>query len=205
MVPANPPPIVRLTVIAEDFASNEISQVGEFPTADWYGLIEFEDRRVPVQAFRKGVIEQKATVDLRLDHDGNGKLTGQARGSWTLRTDVTETAPETCATRSIENGMAELAADLSGTYAAGTMSISVANDRSMPLIANWELARNCTLGGLSGEKGSNDYGSYMTIVGPILQYALMPSREGEFEFSYETSPGPGAQERLRVWLRPIVR
>jgi hypothetical protein len=204
-VPPDPPPIIRLTVVADDFAGNEASEAGAFPTADWYGQIEFVDRRVPIQAFRKGLIEQRATVDLRLDHDANGKLTGQARGSWTLRTDVTDSTPETCFTREIEDGAADIDAELAGTYAAGVMSITVTDDRSKPLVVQRELIRNCSLGGLSSEKRTDDYGSYLTIVGPILQHGLMPTADGGFGLSYGSPPGPGGSESFRVWVRPTMR
>lgn len=38
-VPANPPPIVRLKALAKDHAGLEDTDVGEFPTGDWYGTI----------------------------------------------------------------------------------------------------------------------------------------------------------------------
>ena len=43
-VPPNPPPIIRLRAIAEDFAGNKDDDVGEFPTGDWYGQLQLDTR-----------------------------------------------------------------------------------------------------------------------------------------------------------------
>ena len=45
-VPPNPPPIIRLRAIAEDFAGNKDDDLGEFPTkGDWYGTLELSASR----------------------------------------------------------------------------------------------------------------------------------------------------------------
>jgi len=38
-VPSNPPPIINLCALAEDYAGNESSNCGEFVTGDWYGTL----------------------------------------------------------------------------------------------------------------------------------------------------------------------
>jgi hypothetical protein len=38
-VPADPPPVVRLTALAEDHSGHLVEESAEFPTGDWYGTI----------------------------------------------------------------------------------------------------------------------------------------------------------------------
>ena len=39
---AQPPPIIRLRAIAEDFAGKKDEDVAEFPTGDWHGKFEWK-------------------------------------------------------------------------------------------------------------------------------------------------------------------
>jgi hypothetical protein len=71
-VPSNPPPIVRLRAIAEDFANHHDTDVGEFPTGDWYGTIEFSTEGVTL-----GVrLTIKDVMDIALEYDGRGNVAG---------------------------------------------------------------------------------------------------------------------------------
>ena len=77
LVPANPPPVIRLRAIAEDFAGNQDVDVAEFPTGDWYGTFNWTHTC-------QGGGNKDETVgksDLALDNDGRGNLTGTLTGS----------------------------------------------------------------------------------------------------------------------------
>ena len=76
-VPSNPPPIVRLRAIAEDFAGNVDTDIGEFPTGDWYGTFGW------THLCQGGGMrdETRGIGDLTLDYDGRGNLTGRLAGS----------------------------------------------------------------------------------------------------------------------------
>ena len=75
-VPRNPPPIVRLRAIAEDFANHHDTDVGEFPTGDWYGTFKWIHLCTGVTRD-----ETHGIADLTLDYDGRGNLTGTLAGS----------------------------------------------------------------------------------------------------------------------------
>ena len=76
-VPPNPPPVIRLRAIAEDFAGNKDDDVGAFPTGDWYGT--FGWTHICEGGGNKD--ETRGAGDLTLDHDGRGNLTGTLVGS----------------------------------------------------------------------------------------------------------------------------
>jgi hypothetical protein len=69
-VPANPPPVVRLSAFAEDHAGNK-SEIyrAEFPTGDWHGMLTVESANRYV-----------TRADFVLNHDGKGNLTGTMVG-----------------------------------------------------------------------------------------------------------------------------
>ena len=76
-VPQNPPPVIRLRAIAEDFAGNADTDIGEFPTGDWYGTFGW------THLCQGGGMrdETRGIGDLTLDYDGQGNLTGRLAGS----------------------------------------------------------------------------------------------------------------------------
>jgi hypothetical protein len=90
-VQQNPPPIVRLTALAEDFAGLMDIDVGEFPTqGDWYGRIEWSVHS-PEDTSRRSNENRAETkfggqADLSLNYDGRGNLNGTLRGSWQVDT-----------------------------------------------------------------------------------------------------------------------
>ena len=76
-VPPNPPPVIRLRAVAEDFAGNTDQDFAEFPTGDWYGTFEWAHSC-------QGPTLKDDTVgisDLALNDDGRGNLTGALVGS----------------------------------------------------------------------------------------------------------------------------
>lgn len=76
-VPSNPPPIIRLRAIAEDFAGNKDDDLGEFPTGDWYGSLKFSWEGV-VRGVKTTMTDH---MDIVLDYDGQGNLTGSLVGN----------------------------------------------------------------------------------------------------------------------------
>jgi hypothetical protein len=68
-VPPDPPPIVRLTALAEDHAGHLVQERAEFPTGDWYGTFTVESAN-----------RYSTTADIILNHDGKGNLTGTMVG-----------------------------------------------------------------------------------------------------------------------------
>jgi hypothetical protein len=73
VVPRRPPPIVRLTALAEDHASLMHTEVAEFPTGDWYGTFTYEGVSV-------AAVKSRASADIVLNHDDKGNLTGTMVG-----------------------------------------------------------------------------------------------------------------------------
>ena len=72
-VPPNPPPIIRLRAVAEDFAGNKDDDVGEFPTGDWHGTIDW-------RISNPGPARLWGRLDLAFDYDGRGNLKGRMAG-----------------------------------------------------------------------------------------------------------------------------
>ncbi|MGH6769408.1 MAG: hypothetical protein ACRECO_10370 [Xanthobacteraceae bacterium] len=89
-VPANPPPIVRLTALTEDFAALTDTDVGEFPTeGDWYGRMEwFSHNKDMNRPSNQTTFEFKfdGYADVTVTYDGQGNLTGTLIGSQKIDT-----------------------------------------------------------------------------------------------------------------------
>jgi hypothetical protein len=113
-VPPNPPPLIRLRAIAEDFAGNKDDDVGEFPTGDWHGT--FGWTHICQGGGNKD--ETRGISDLTLDDDGRGNLTGRLAGSTPQRT---QTIP-TCSFRYVAPGT--FSAKLVGSYTSGQDAFS---------------------------------------------------------------------------------
>lgn len=77
VVPANPPPVVRLRAVAKDFAGNRSELAAEFPTGDWYGSLKFSSEGV-VRGVTTTITDH---MDIVLDYDGQGNLTGSLVGN----------------------------------------------------------------------------------------------------------------------------
>jgi hypothetical protein len=65
----NPPPVIRLVATAWDHGGNKDTDVGEFPTADWYGTFEMESAG-----------RYRTRAEIKLDRDDRGNLTGTMVG-----------------------------------------------------------------------------------------------------------------------------
>jgi hypothetical protein len=85
VVPANPPPMVRLTALAEDWIGQIDTDVGEFPTADWQGTIAMK-----VQI---GGMKSTSGVTFAFDVAPDGSLNGRARAHIQGETTPVATSP----------------------------------------------------------------------------------------------------------------
>jgi hypothetical protein len=72
-VPPNPPPVVRLVAVAEDFVNLSDHDIGEFPIGDWHGTFT-------AVSFTVGRDLYRTQADIALNHDGRGNLTGTMAG-----------------------------------------------------------------------------------------------------------------------------
>jgi hypothetical protein len=136
-VPRNPPPIVRLRAIAEDFANHHDTDVGEFPTGDWVGT--FTWTHICVGGGSRD--ETRGVSDLTLDYDGRGNLTGMLAGSTPERT---QTVP-TCSFRYVAPGT--FSAKLVGSYTPGAdaFSAQAVEVRTTPGRASWTCPGGTTV------------------------------------------------------------
>jgi hypothetical protein len=76
-VPANPPPIVRLRALTEDFAGHADEDTAEFPTGDWYGTLTYSYTPQPTA----WALQASGRLDVSLKYDGRGNLTGTMAGT----------------------------------------------------------------------------------------------------------------------------
>lgn len=115
-VPSDPPLIVRLLASTEDFAGNKISTSAEFPTTgDWYGSLKFSWEGVVL-----GVTTTMTDhMDIVLDHDGQGNLTGSLVGN---RSFNQQGNPECSWAVTIPN---KLRGKLVGSYTPGAEVMSI--------------------------------------------------------------------------------
>ena len=85
IVPPNPPPIVRLSALAEDHSGLMDTDTAEFPTGDWVGRIEWfvhakeDTSRRPNE--NRAETKFDGHADLSVTYDGQGNLTGTLVGS----------------------------------------------------------------------------------------------------------------------------
>lgn len=91
VVPANPPPVVRLAALAEDHVGLMDTDVAAFPTGDWYGRIEWSIHAKEDQSRRpnenRSEFKSNGYADLTVTYDGRGNLTGTLLGSQKVDTD----------------------------------------------------------------------------------------------------------------------
>ena len=115
IVPASPPPLVRLHAIAKDYAGNETDVWAEFPTGDWYGQIKWSQ-------FSAGGEGHYGILDIAVAYDERGNLTGRAVGEDHL-------ANNSCAI--IISTPARTSAKVVGQYTPGanTMSLQFSSQR----------------------------------------------------------------------------
>lgn len=81
-VPKNPPPIIRICSIAEDYQGNQSSQCGEFPTGDvWKGTLHAKSSQFWVSVDGSAqCLNEEWDIDLELVVAGDGSVTGNGSG-----------------------------------------------------------------------------------------------------------------------------
>ncbi|CAG1014710.1 hypothetical protein RHIZO_04850 [Rhizobiaceae bacterium] len=91
IVPANLPPVVRLSALAEDHGGLMDADAAEFPTGDWYGRIEWSIHTKEDQSRRpnenRAEFKSDGYADIAATYDGQGNLTGTLLGSQRVETD----------------------------------------------------------------------------------------------------------------------
>jgi hypothetical protein len=123
LVPSNPPPIVRLTALAEDHAGLMDTDVGEFPTGDWYGRLEWSMRTGTTQAWTRIF----GTADLAVSAVGQGKLAGSIVGT----ANMDGNSPECPHVRTIAPTVGR--ARLTGSYKPGADTMTLAAEQVEPV------------------------------------------------------------------------
>lgn len=176
-VPSNPPPIVRLRAIAEDFAGNIDTDIGEFPTGDWYGTFGWK-HLCEGHGMRD---ETRGIGDLTLDYDGRGNLTGRLTGSVPQRS---MTIPSCSAYRLAAPG--SFSAKLVGSYTSGRDTFSA---QAVEVSTTWgRISWTCP------PAGEGDWPFFEVYQSPIFQNAFRELRrepDGSMKSDGETiSVGP---------------
>jgi len=158
-VPANPPPIVRLTALAEDHAGLMDTDVGEFPTGDWYGRFGWTH----ICQGGGSTDETHGIGDLTLDYDGRGNLTGMLVGSIPERK---QTIPP-CSFKHVAPGT--FSAKLVGSYTPGpdTFSAQAVDVRTTPGRASWACPAGSSV---------QDQGFFTVYEGPMFRDAFRDLR-----------------------------
>lgn len=186
-VPANPPPVVRLRAIAEDFANHHDTDLGEFPTGDWTGSNDFSvTAQYAVNAGR---------LEFVVDHHRLGILKGTISGQENhvktggMGCDVTEIKP------------VQLSAALSGRYDLEQRLISLET-------SNEEFEHGQYRHGPPCRPGPYPAGGYWIFFQPTFKRMLATIREssdGSFQATEEwwgEGGAPGmAQHRVKATLK----
>jgi hypothetical protein len=169
-VPADPPPIVRLSAIAEDHAGLIATDTAAFPTGDWdwYGQLELQ-ATAPT-------MKQTMQLDVALDYDGKGNVTGRMSG----RSVQAETGGYECPFTSTP---ARMTAKLVGQYTPGrnAMSLSI-TDRNV-VTGTWECVPPVRYVGRQHFVGKHGHGMINQPVLDRLLRNLTTKDDGSVEAS----------------------
>jgi hypothetical protein len=105
-VPADPPPIVRLTALTDDHAGLMDNDSARFPTSDWYGTYTVAN---PID----GTHQTRIEAEIALNHDASGNLTGTLVG----RQELVPASEHHCSYRMNQPNRFRIA--LAGSYSEG--------------------------------------------------------------------------------------
>ncbi|MBX9777508.1 MAG: hypothetical protein K2Y71_24270 [Xanthobacteraceae bacterium] len=184
-VPPNPPPVIRLRAHAWDHAGNEDTDVGEFPTGEWYGRLIWKAH----QTSPSGGGDFWGTMDLSLNDAGNGKLEGTLTGT------QSQMIGGKCKSQTVAPG--RLTARLQGSLDAGkTMSLSLADPQFTPAKVG-----PCSYGGspmsAPGVHSWPDFANVLRDLSPTAtggfsadrQYPI-PQGSSQFRVNLQRAKGP---------------
>jgi hypothetical protein len=105
-VPADPPPIVRLTALTEDHSGLVDNDTAQFPTSEWYGTYTVAN---PIE----GTHQTRIEAEIALNHDDSGNLTGTLVG----RQELVPASEHHCSYRMNQPNRFRIS--LAGSYAEG--------------------------------------------------------------------------------------
>lgn len=71
IVPSNPPPIIKICALAEDYVGNPASNCGDFVTGDWYGTLREHDQG--------NLYNDTVEVNFSFNEERNGTIKGAGR------------------------------------------------------------------------------------------------------------------------------
>lgn len=183
-VPSNPPPLVRLRIVAKDYAGNETEVWADFPTGDWYGTLEFSEEGV-TSGVRLAI---KDRMDIVLEYDGRGNLTGSLVGNRDFKSIGN---PDGCDLEiTIPN---RLSGKLIGSYTPGAEVMSI---QLIEPVAPPPHRKDCPSGGyiISGHS-IHEWPPFISVLrGPRA------SADGTFRASFEETTG-AYTNRLSLTLR----
>jgi hypothetical protein len=165
-VPADPPPVVRLTALAEDHSGHLVEESAEFPTGDFYGTMTFPAGQPPHQ--------HTTQADLVLNHDSEGNLTGTMVGE--TRWIDASTAPG-CFTSMMRPHRFRIT--LLGSYTEGrSIKVFIGDIQDTPMILN----NRCPTYNTTDEVGHLGFRNYIGL-GWYAQQPFLgtPSPLGEGE------------------------
>jgi hypothetical protein len=207
-VPDDPPPVVRLSAVAEDGAGNIIRGEITYPTkGDFYGTIEWflharNTSSDPTASQNEA--KSRGRADITLAYDGRGNLTGAFTGSATMETNWWgyPLKPESGVCRLREPVSYPVSGSLTGSYMPGpeTMRLNAATDVVANLTVSWERVS----GTIVCPPGSSDFAAELAR---LFAYKLERGQDGAYRASHRTvHPAPNAHEFwFRLKLQKVIR
>lgn len=200
-VPSNPPPIVRLSALAEDHAGLMDTDAAEFPTGDWYGRIEWSLHAKEDMSRRpnenRAETKSDGYADMAVTYDGQGNLTGLLVGSQkvdTLWWGFPHGSGEVCIGSAPPT---RVRARVIGSRTPGRDSLSLQLvDVEAQIIVPWSGGGpnlNCTSHAPPIESGPSLSG---------LVRSLQPASDGTYRAEFE-STDPIHTFRYSMTLRPV--
>ncbi|HEY7383867.1 MAG TPA: hypothetical protein VH743_09380 [Beijerinckiaceae bacterium] len=184
-VPDNPPPLVRLSALAEDFVGLTDTDAGEFPTqGDWAGRLEWKAEQVS----GGGRGDFWGHMDLVLTYDGQGNLHGTLSGT------QNQFIGAPCNSSTLTPGT--LTARLLGTYTPDVrLSVEFTDARSTPAKPG-----PCSYGGSPISAGS------IHTWGHLRDVLRNPTRaaDGSYQSVQQHAiPGGPGTVQYKLTLRPV--
>jgi hypothetical protein len=188
-VPSNPPPIVRLVAITEDFANLTDLDRAEFPTGDWYGWVTWSETLLNVPS-RKPT-RYWGRLDFTADYDGRGNMTGKMAGTEDFEGELEGHPCDLAMTRPTS-----LEVPLLGQYTPGQNAMSLSADPRGVKFTLGELGYSCP-------SAAQEFGRLDPVIRPELDDIMrnIPLTDGSHaEVRREWNPASNGIGRLHMSL-----